>query len=159
MPLFVKQEGVWELERNLAVWDGRLCLGSLRSDHRECPEKMPHCPPHPQGPPVVSQEPWEEDMVIISDFASQSVSSTAALGASAQPSTGQSGRNGAGAASQWEGRDGWKHCGRGSTREKEASRERPQRVSWDLGGAREKSTETVACQAWATGSASVTAGR
>lgn len=98
-------------------------------------------------------------MVIISDFASQSVSSTAALGASAQPSTGQSGRNGAGAASQWEGRDGWKHCGRGSIREKEASRERPQRVSWDLGGAREKTTETVACQAWATGSASVTAGR
>ena len=52
MPLFVKQEGVWELERNLAMWDARLCLGSLRSDHRECPKKMPHCPPHPQGPPV-----------------------------------------------------------------------------------------------------------
>lgn len=52
MPLFVKQEGVWELGRDLAVWDGRLCLGSLRSDHGECPEKMPHCPPNPQGPPV-----------------------------------------------------------------------------------------------------------
>lgn len=59
-------------------------------------------------------------MVIISDFTSQSVSSTAAPGASAQPSTGQSDRNGTGAASQQEGRDGWKHCGRGSTREKEA---------------------------------------
>ena len=34
------------------MWDARLCLGSLRSDHRECPKKMPHCPPHPQGPPV-----------------------------------------------------------------------------------------------------------
>lgn len=60
----------------------------------------------PKDLQLTSQEAWEEDMVTISDFTSQSASSVAALGARARPSPGQSGRNGTGDAFQWEGRDG-----------------------------------------------------
>lgn len=91
------------------------CVVTIENVQKRC-HTVPHTPKDLQ---LISQEPWEEDTVIISDFTSQSVSFTAAPGARAQPSTGQSGRNGARAASQREGRDGWTHCGRGSTREKE----------------------------------------
>lgn len=114
----------------------------------------------PKDLQLTSQEAWEEDMVTISDFTSQSASSVAALGARAQPSPGQSGRNGTGDASQREGRDGWKHCGRGSTRGQEACQGEATACIMGLGRSqRQKTTETVACQAWASGSATVRAGR
>ena len=132
------------------------CVVTMENVQKRC-RTVPRTPKDLQW---ISQEPWEEDMATISGFTSQSASSVAALGARAQPSPGQSGRKGTGDASQWEGRDGWKHCGRGSAREQEACQ--GEATAWIMGlgrSQRQKRTEAVACQAWAAGSAAVRAGR
>ena len=77
-------------------------------------------------------------MVIISDFTSQSVSSTAAPGASAQQVLASLIGMGLELHLSRKAEMGGSTAGEVAPGKRRPARERPQHVSWDLGGAREK---------------------
>lgn len=89
MPLFLIRESGGSLGiregTGLSVWDLRLCFGSLQSILREHDKKHPNKMPIGDAPSqalkLKSQEPCEEDMVIMLRLSSQ----VAAQGASTQP--------------------------------------------------------------------------